>query len=116
MSEGETREQIRQVARSVLTVDRYNGRASDSSLASAIADRLAPLLAQARREGAEQALAPLQELFSGGPDTVCRTTWLHPRSLLAEHWIWIECVEVPMADLREAFARADAIAKEADHA
>lgn len=35
----------------------------------------------------------IDALFSGGPDTSCRTTW--PNG--------VECVEVPMADVREAF-------------
>lgn len=45
-----------------------------------------------RAEKAERALERVQELFAGGPDTPCRTTW--PDG--------IECVEVPMADLRDA--------------
>src|SRR5699024_9171695 len=39
----------------------------------------------------------LEALFSGGSDTPCRTTW--PDG--------IECVEVPMADLRTAFNGED---------
>lgn len=46
-------------------------------------------------------LRPLDLLFSGGPDTPCRTTW--PEG--------VECVEAPMADLRAAFDQAYAIAR-----
>lgn len=50
----------------------------------------------AERDAALARLARIEALFSGGPDTVCRTTW---RESFAEH---VECVEVPMADLRDA--------------
>jgi len=59
--------------------------------------RIADALAAERK----RARAPFLALFSGGPDTVCRTTW---RASFAEH---VECVEVPMADLREAFEDAE---------
>ena len=49
-------------------------------------------------------IAAVRVLFSGGPDTVCRTTWREggwiriPDMKLPS----IECVEVPMDDLRDA--------------
>lgn len=46
-------------------------------------------------------LKRIQELFSGGPDTACRTTW-RDEPLLAGATIRVECVEVPMEDLLEA--------------
>lgn len=51
-------------------------------------------------------LAPFEELFSGGPDTACRTTWRESAELAGCSAASIECVEVPMADLRSAFAAA----------
>jgi hypothetical protein len=45
-------------------------------------------------------LYKINDLFSGGPDTVCRTTWRHGDSSGAA----IECVEVPLEDLREALS------------
>ena len=44
-------------------------------------------------------LQRIEQLFAGGPDTPCRTTWrkeIHP-DIPA-----VECVEVPLDDLREA--------------
>lgn len=49
----------------------------------------------------ERVLAPFKKLFGCDPDTPCRTTW---RATFAEH---IECVEVPMENLRAAFAEAE---------
>jgi hypothetical protein len=60
--------------------------------AAHLAAVLAPLVAEVR----ERAVEPFERLFSGGPDTACRTTY--PDG--------IECVEVPMFDLREAFDTA----------
>lgn len=51
-----------------------------------------------------EVLAPFKELFGGGPDTPCRTTW-HPTPWAGVN---VECVEVPMDDLRAAFTRAEA--------
>ena len=53
--------------------------------------------ARERLRRAEERLAGVEALFAGGPDTPCRTTW--PDG--------VECVEVPMADLRRAFGIAD---------
>lgn len=60
---------------------------------------VAPLIEKER----DRTLAPFKELFVGGPDTPCRTTWPNDGNAGP-----IECVEVPMADLREAFDRAEA--------
>lgn len=43
------------------------------------------------------ALLPFEELFSDGPDGPCRTTFDDDGT---------ECIEVPMADLRDTFDRA----------
>jgi hypothetical protein len=48
----------------------------------------------------QERLARIEALFNGGPDTPCRTTW---RKGNPDGWGDVECVEVPMADLREAF-------------
>jgi hypothetical protein len=48
----------------------------------------------------ENRLRKIHRLFAGGPDTPCRTTW-RPEDTLTET-IRVECVEVPMEDLREA--------------
>lgn len=54
-----------------------------------------------RAEVAEARLAKINQLFNGGPDTVCRTRWRSgPGSDSWENET--ECVEVPMDDLREA--------------
>jgi hypothetical protein len=50
-------------------------------------------IAQALADERIQAREPFEQLFAGGPDTSCRTTW--PDG--------IECVEVPITDLRAAF-------------
>ena len=50
--------------------------------------------------------ARLHALFEGGPDTVCRTTWRDEPGLFGAT-ISVECVEVPMADLRLAFGVTD---------
>lgn len=55
---------------------------------------LSDALAQIRRRSA------VAELFSGGPDTPCRTTW---RAKI-EHAA-VECVEVPLGELRAALER-----------
>lgn len=47
----------------------------------------------------ENRLQRIYNLFKGGPDTVCRTTWRHGESLDGTA---TECVEVPMEDLRDA--------------
>lgn len=61
-----------------------------------IAAALMPVVDAIARQRAAEAVQPFEDLFSGGPDTACRTTW-HGH---------LDCVEVPMADLRDAFARA----------
>lgn len=48
---------------------------------------------------AAKTIRPFEDLFTGGPDTACRTVWDDG----------IECVSVPIGDLREAFDRAAAL-------
>lgn len=65
-------------------------RAAVQSAVTALDGRLTDV--KRERDKAEAKLAAVEALFSGGPDTACRTTWPHG----------VECVEVPMADLRAA--------------
>jgi hypothetical protein len=51
-------------------------------------------------------LQAVEELFAGGPDTPCRTTWREHRLMLPGDSWREECVEVPMADLRTALGAA----------
>ena len=44
-------------------------------------------------------LQRIEQLFAGGPDTPCRTTW---RKENYPGIPAVECVEVPLDDLREA--------------
>lgn len=53
------------------------------------------------------ALAPLRELFAGGPETSCRTVWDHSEAVPEFGIGPLECVSVPIDDLRDAFARAE---------
>lgn len=54
-----------------------------------------------RAETAEEALRKVRALFANGPDTPCRTTWREER--YAGEVVWaVGCVEVPLADLRDA--------------
>jgi hypothetical protein len=52
-------------------------------------------------EGRDDARRPFEELFAGGPETVCRTVY---RTGTVEYGL--ECVEVPIDDLRDAFETA----------
>lgn len=64
---------------------------------------------QGYRAGKKAVLRIFHQIFSGGPDTGCRTTWREG------DWIRIpdmktpsvECVEVPMEELRAAFDRSE---------
>jgi hypothetical protein len=64
------------------------------------------------QQRAAKVLRPFEELFAGGPDTVCRTVWREDPGLIGEPSNEIECVEVPMADLRDAFDQARALVDE----
>lgn len=57
------------------------------------ADRILDLLRDERAE-----LQRWRELFAGGPDTPCRTTWREDTSY--PDMPKIECCEVPMSELR----------------
>ena len=78
--------------------------------ARALLPVLAGLEQRWRADEREQALRPFEELFAGGPDTVCRTTWRREPgwSLPGNTDPLTECVEVPLDDLHEAFGRAAA--------
>lgn len=62
---------------------------------------------------AAEVLRVFEELFAGGPDTACRTTWRSSDVMPECSAASTECVEVPMADLRDAFDRAAALAADA---
>lgn len=53
----------------------------------------------------ENRLQRIYNLFASGPDTICRTTWRRteypPVPLVLDRGA-VECVEVPMEDLRDA--------------
>lgn len=70
-------------------------RHPDAELIAAAPDLAFTVEQQARR------LEALEALFSGGPDTSCRTTWRAEGLAIAP--VNVECVEVPMDDLRAAF-------------
>lgn len=75
--------------------------------AERLLDALLPVVERIADERAAEALRPFEDLFSGGPDTACRTTWREaPIEERAEGIPPAECVEVPMDDLRDAFTRA----------
>lgn len=66
-----------------------------------ISDALADLwkdLVRTSKSTKPDRLQRIHSLFSGGPDTPCRTTW-RPSSI---EGYAIECVEVPINDLRDA--------------
>lgn len=73
-----------------------NGAGQSSAM---LLREVAGAVAQARREGGEAALAPFHALFSGEPDTPCRTTYRWPPE--------VECVELPVADLQATFEEAE---------
>ena len=67
---------------------------------------VARLLSIVQARAGEGALRErVEALFAGGPDTSCRTTWR--RSDPTGYGDSIECVEVPMDDLRAALAETD---------
>lgn len=63
-------------------------------------------MARVRREATAEALRPLQDLFALRPDTSCATTWREEPNIKGEPPYRIECVEVPMDELRAAFRKA----------
>jgi hypothetical protein len=59
------------------------------------------LAAEERASAAEQKIAAIESLFAGGPDTPCRTVWRGAEVGSGPfEYVQIECVEVPVADLR----------------
>jgi len=65
------------------------------------------------REGVEAAVAVFSSLFSGEPDTPCRTTWRREAgwSLPGAEVPLTECVEVPLDELRSTFDEAERLAE-----
>ena len=56
---------------------------------------------------AQKVLRVFEDLFAGGPDTSCRTVWDESEAIPALGVGPLECVSVPMADLRAAFDEAE---------
>lgn len=75
----------------------------------ALLREVAGAIATARAEGHAAALEPFEALFAGDPDTPCRTTWRREpgHSLAGSAVPLVECVEVPIDELREAFDEAE---------
>jgi hypothetical protein len=77
---------------------------------SAAARMLVDAVERLRAEGRDAALRPFEELFAGGPDTACATTWRREAGTLALSEVsevpLTECVEVPLDELRAAFDAA----------
>ena len=65
---------------------------------AATIERLRELLAES-----EAYRDRVEALFAGGPDTPCRTLWRAVEGIAGE-WHEVECVEVPMGELRAALA------------
>jgi hypothetical protein len=61
------------------------------------------VVAAVEERGRERGVRPFRDLFAGGPDTPCRTTY---RRIPGTLDVSMECVEVPLDDLRAAFAEA----------
>jgi hypothetical protein len=68
--------------------------------------RLRAATADAEERGRQRGVQPFRDLFSGGPDTSCRTTWRHTPGTPFTPEGQVECVEVPLDDLRQTFADA----------
>lgn len=64
------------------------------------------VVAAIEERGRQRGVAPFRDLFSGGPDTTCRTRYRDEASLLDPFPDLTECVEVPLDDLRAAFREA----------
>lgn len=63
--------------------------------------------AEAERDALAATVQRVEALFAGGPDTPCRTLWRAVEGIAGE-WHEVECVEVPMGDLRAALGGEDA--------
>ena len=111
LSGGDTRTQLAEALRHLLASDDatmyYDAPHAVWNAGDRYADALLPVVERIADERAAEALRPFEDLFSGGPDTACRTTWREaPIEERAEGIPPAECVEVPMDDLRDAFTRA----------
>jgi len=71
-----------------------------------LARHLAAQIAHAEERGRERGVRPFRDLFSGGPDTSCRTAWRREGGYGGRDTVTTECVEVPLDDLRAAFDEA----------
>jgi hypothetical protein len=71
-----------------------------------LADALLYVVEEIARRRVAAAVGPFRELFAGGPDTPCRTTWREDPARPDCSAASIECVEVPVDALRDAFHRA----------
>lgn len=66
---------------------------------------------RARLAALTDAIGNIERLFSGDPDTSCRTTWRRTYTTTDSDMLIsrppVECVEVPLDDLRAVLAAAD---------
>jgi len=92
----------RYLAEGRLVAGEYAGQDRLDPARPLLSTLVAEALAAAERRGEERAREPFRRLFAGGPDTTCRTTWRQATVPGGR----IECVEVPLDDLRAAFAEA----------
>lgn len=71
--------------------------------------RAAQAIADAEERGRQHVLEVFSSLFSGEPDTPCRTTWRETPALAGDPLPATECVEVPIDELRATFDEAERI-------
>ncbi len=76
-------------------------------IAEAATEAVLDVLADALDAARTDTLQPLEELFAG-PGTTCSTTWRESTMAPECSAASIECVEVPLDDLRAAFDAAKA--------
>jgi hypothetical protein len=70
-------------------------------------DALVRAVENLREEGRRRGVEPFRDLFSGGPDTPCRTTYRPELGAAPELQVPpTECVEVPLDEVRAAFVEA----------
>jgi len=80
--------------------------------AAGLEERADDTHASGHREGVEAAVAVFSSLFSGEPDTPCRTTWRPEGGLIGTALpATVECVEVPLDELRSTFDEAERLAE-----
>ncbi len=79
------------------------GLRAATDLSEASVERARAVQAESELKAANERLARVDELFNGGPDTPCRTTY-RDNGYEGVFAAVVDCVEVPMEDLRAALA------------